>query len=191
MAPPRPPPFQPPQPQTPPRAGRAPDRLARDLCELLLRRRLVFRCERQFKKPPPGAKKLVKFPRKLTRAAPADALSYADDAFYAWGYDRPPSKWTPVLTVLALVVVLLACLFPIAPASIKVRVGGGGGGGPQQPTPVPPVCAACTDPLPTRPERLPLVLNHAPLAGRVPPPTLPTHAHARRRLRCSTRRRGC
>ncbi|KDD76972.1 hypothetical protein H632_c51p1 [Helicosporidium sp. ATCC 50920] len=96
--------------------------LPKALCELLLRRRLLFRCERQFKKPPPGAKKLVKFPRKVVRASPAEALSFAEDAFFAWTYERPPSKWTPVLTGLGLLGVLLACLFPIAPSFIKAGV---------------------------------------------------------------------
>ena len=44
--------------------------LARHVGHLLLRRGLAVRVDRVVKKPPPGSKKLVKFPRKITAVSP-------------------------------------------------------------------------------------------------------------------------
>lgn len=48
--------------------------------------------------------------------------SFAEDAFYAWTYDRPSSPWMLVFTILGMAGVLAACLFPLAPYGIKVTV---------------------------------------------------------------------
>lgn len=46
---------------------------AKDIVELLMRRGLLARCERLHKKPSPGGKKLVKFPRKLAAPVPSES----------------------------------------------------------------------------------------------------------------------
>lgn len=44
--------------------GKPPAEAAKEVCELLLRRGLLRRCDHLYKKPPPG-RKLAKYPRKL------------------------------------------------------------------------------------------------------------------------------
>lgn len=66
-------------PASPPApAGKAaeggPDELARHLGTQLLHRRLALRVDRLSKKPLPGSKKLVKFPRKLAQLPPEQAM---------------------------------------------------------------------------------------------------------------------
>ncbi|RMZ57486.1 hypothetical protein APUTEX25_003729, partial [Auxenochlorella protothecoides] len=102
--------------------AKTPEDQAKEVVELLLRRNLLQRCERMFKRPPPGSKKLVKFPKKLVPPGPGDVKSFAEDAFYAWTYDRPSSPWMLVFTILGMAGVLAACLFPLAPYGIKVTV---------------------------------------------------------------------
>ena len=41
--------------------------------------------------------------------------TFQEEFFYAWTYDRPMSPWTYLLSGLAVVVVMLCCLFPLAP----------------------------------------------------------------------------
>ena len=53
-------------------AGKSAEELPREVGQLLLRRKLLLRCERKYAKPPPGGKKPVKFPRKVVAAAPED-----------------------------------------------------------------------------------------------------------------------
>lgn len=52
--------------------AKTPEDQAKEVVELLLRRNLLQRCERMFKRPPPGSKKLVKFPKKLVPPGPGD-----------------------------------------------------------------------------------------------------------------------
>lgn len=137
-----------------------------------LRRKYVTKTERKFKKPKPGKKGLIKFPKTLephavsarhsppsacialhhvpwtarhaavqsTRPLPAcrcpepatrmrirgctharvhacaqDPNGWTESAFYVWRYNRPTSMWVHVGTVALPVVVVGACLFPLAP----------------------------------------------------------------------------
>lgn len=98
------------------------EELAKHLGQQLIRRRLTTRVDRQNKKPLPGSKRLVKFPRKLIPLPPEQANTFADDGFYIWLYERPTSIWTYVWTALIPLVVLGACLFPLAPNWAKIGV---------------------------------------------------------------------
>lgn len=107
-------------------AGKAaegePEELARHLGTLLLHRRLALRVDRLIKKPLPGSKKLVKFPRKLAQLPAEQAMTFADDGFYIWLYERPASPWAWIWTALIPLGVVGACLFPLAPNWAKVAV---------------------------------------------------------------------
>ncbi|KAL4437010.1 hypothetical protein ABPG75_004149 [Micractinium tetrahymenae] len=107
-------------------AGKAaeggPEEAARHLGTQLLHRRLALRVDRLNKKPLPGSKKLVKFPRKLAQLPPEQAMTFAEDGFYIWLYERPASPWAWVWTALIPLVVVGACLFPLAPNWAKVAV---------------------------------------------------------------------
>ena len=84
----------------------------------MARRRFFLRATRTHKKPKPGRKKLVKFPKKLVYE---QDQSWDEDAFYCWTFDRPTSPWLWVGSLLLVVVVFLMCLFPLAPYSVKVH----------------------------------------------------------------------
>lgn len=45
---------------------------------------------------------------------------FSEDVFYAWTYARPMSPWVYAGSGLAVVLVLLACFFPLAPYYVKV-----------------------------------------------------------------------
>lgn len=89
------------------------------LLQLLLRRKLVTRAERKFKKAKPGKKRLVKWPRTL-EASEEQGLD--EEAFYAWQYNRPTSPWLYVGGVLLVLATLGACLFPLAPHWLRLWV---------------------------------------------------------------------
>ena len=98
--------------------------------ELLVRRRAAVRAERIYWKPRPGMKRVAKFPKKIRQvaedSAPAtDAEGQRADAsntFYAWTFDRPSSPWALVGSLLIVVAVIAACLFPLAPRWVKLGV---------------------------------------------------------------------
>lgn len=48
--------------------------------------------------------------------------TFQEEFFYAWQYDRPSSPWLFVMSVLLVAVVLLFCLFPLAPQPVKLAV---------------------------------------------------------------------
>ena len=56
------------------RAGKTPDEQVQELGSLLLRDGELRRCERKFKKPPPGQERLVKFPKKVVGVGGPEAL---------------------------------------------------------------------------------------------------------------------
>jgi len=89
------------------------------MIELLLRRRLLAKAERVFKKPKPGKKRLAKWPKKLQ---PLNDVTFQEEYFYAWQYDRPSSPYLFLFSCLLVVVVILFCLFPLAPQPIKLAV---------------------------------------------------------------------
>ncbi len=101
------------------RPGRTFEDQVADFCDLLIRRELLRKAERKFKKPKPGRKKLVKWPRNLEAASEA---GFSEDAFYVWAYDRPTSPWTYLLSALVVVFTIGCCLFPLAPHHIRIWV---------------------------------------------------------------------
>lgn len=105
-------------------SGRSPDEAARDVLSGLLRRRLVLACGRKYKKPRPGKKKLVKWPKTLLPAGPGgEPLPLLDEeAFYAWTYDKPAGPLFFLLSGLAAVCVIGVCLFPLAPYNVRIGV---------------------------------------------------------------------
>ena len=83
---------------------------------LLLHRGYVVKCERVFKDPRKGRKKLVKFPHYLQQSRDQ---TFTEDGFYAWMY-TPPMSWSSVAVSGAFAVgVVLMCLFPLAPIWFK------------------------------------------------------------------------
>lgn len=104
------------------KGGEGPEEQARFLGQQLLRRQLARRVDRQIKKPLPGTKKLVKFPKKLALLPPNEATTFVEDGFYIWLYERPVSPWAYLWTALIPLAVVGACLFPLAPNWAKVGV---------------------------------------------------------------------
>lgn len=147
-------------------AGKGLEEQVSDLMLHFLRRKYVTKTERKFKKPKPGKKGLIKFPKTLEPHAVSalssacmhasmwpgsmcacfhvacgsavdspcacrcpeptarmrtrvvcmqDPNGWTEGAFYAWRYNRPTSMWVHVGTVALPVVVVGACLFPLAP----------------------------------------------------------------------------
>ena len=45
--------------------------------------------------------------------------TFQEEFFYAWTYDRPMSPWTYLLSGVAVAVVMLCCLFPLAPYPVR------------------------------------------------------------------------
>lgn len=95
---------------------------AKDLAEILLQKRILVRCERMYKKPPPGQARLTRFPRKLVLPEPQERATFARESFYAWGYQRPMSPWAYFYAGLIVLGVLFACLFPLAPLKLRLAV---------------------------------------------------------------------
>jgi len=48
--------------------------------------------------------------------------TFSEEGFYAWAYDRPASPYLWIFSVLIAVVVVGACLFPLAPYKVKLVV---------------------------------------------------------------------
>lgn len=92
-----------------------------ELVLLLLRRRLLLRCDRVYKKPKPGKKRLAKWPRKLVPHAPIEQ-AWSEESFYVWLYDRPASPWQYVWSLLLVVGVFAVCCFPLAPYWVRLSV---------------------------------------------------------------------
>lgn len=106
----------------PDKSGGDVDAQIKTLTQLLLRRGLIFRADRLYKKPKPGKKRLAKWPKKLVPVRDRDLQTFSEEGFYAWTYDRPASPYLWIGSVLIAVVVLAACLFPLAPYKVKLVV---------------------------------------------------------------------
>jgi hypothetical protein len=50
-----------------------------------------------------------------TVAALQDGFGWTEEAFYSWTYERPTSLWYYIGTIAVPIVVVAACLFPLAP----------------------------------------------------------------------------
>ena len=96
--------------------------MTKALAELLIERRCLVNAQRKFLKPPPGQRRLIKFPKKVLPVAGAEAKLYREDGFMCWTYDRPTPTWVYVVSALCAVGVVLVCLFPVAPSWIKIAV---------------------------------------------------------------------
>ena len=47
---------------------------------------------------------------------------WTEDSFYAWTYDLPASPWLLIGSIGLAAMVLLLCLFPLAPYKLKILV---------------------------------------------------------------------
>ena len=101
--------------------GKSMDDKIEYLGNVLLHCGLIQRCERIYKDPRKGRTKRVKYPHYLEKTK-NQSFSYPtndDDSFYAWTYDQPMS-WTFLIASWAVaILVMLACLFPLAPIWFK------------------------------------------------------------------------
>lgn len=92
------------------------------LAELLIERRLLVNAQRKFLKPPPGQKRLIKFPRKVLPVTGGAEKKFNEDGFMCWTYECPTPTWVYVASALAAVGVVAVCLFPVAPTGVKIGV---------------------------------------------------------------------
>lgn len=94
------------------RPGRGVDDQIRDLMHFFVNKGLVLKTDRKYKRPKPGKPRLVKWPRTLLTLRDQ---SWEETAFYSWRFDRPTSIWYYVATAAVPILVILGCLFPLAP----------------------------------------------------------------------------
>ncbi|KAF6255893.1 hypothetical protein COO60DRAFT_1702590 [Scenedesmus sp. NREL 46B-D3] len=112
-----------------------------DLVTRLLEAKLLLPADRKFKKPKPGKKKLVKYPRTLEPAvleanvtaglnelakcprtlAPA-VPEWSEELFYAINYEQPWGTMFYLLSALVVVGVIGVTLFPLAPHWVRLTV---------------------------------------------------------------------
>eukprot|EP00798_Chlamydomonas_sp_ICE-L_P014774 gene14774-20823_t len=94
------------------RPGRTEEDQIRDLMHFFVNKGLVLKNDRKYKRPKPGKPRLVKWPRTIEMSRDQ---SWDESVFYSWRYDRPTSFWYYIGTAAIPVMVILACLFPLAP----------------------------------------------------------------------------
>ena len=101
--------------------GKSMDDKIEYLGNVLLHCGLIQRCQRIYKEPRKGRTKRVKYPHYLEKTK-NQSFAYPtndDDSFYAWTYDQPMS-WAFLITSWAVaILVMLMCLFPLAPIWFK------------------------------------------------------------------------
>ncbi|GBG92067.1 hypothetical protein CBR_g54322 [Chara braunii] len=90
------------------------------VASLLLRRRLIIRCDRVNKVPRPGKKRLSSWPRRLDLHG--EQLFTEDDGFFAWTYDRSTTLLQTLMSFLVPVLTIGICLFPVFPYWFKLGV---------------------------------------------------------------------
>jgi hypothetical protein len=85
-----------------------------------MREGYIKRIDRVYDEPRPGRTRRVKFP-SFMQTLPRQLQRFTDDGegFYGWLYEQPTSWTTVVLSGLAAFVVVLMCLFPLAPIWMK------------------------------------------------------------------------
>lgn len=88
--------------------------------QYLLQKGYFVRCDRVHKTPRPGRTKRVKFP-KFLETVPRNQQQFTNDGegFYSWTYDQPMSWTFVILSVAVAFLVILMCLFPLAPIWFK------------------------------------------------------------------------
>lgn len=91
-----------------------------DIGNLLLKRKLILRCDRVVKILRPGRNRLSKWPARLELHA--EQTFSVDDAFFAWTFERRRPLWQTVLSILVPIVTLACCLFPVFPHWCKLVV---------------------------------------------------------------------
>jgi translocation protein SEC62 len=91
-----------------------------DIGNILLKRKLIVRCDRVSKTPRPGKTKLSKWPGRIE--IDQEQMFSENDSFYAWTFERRRPLWQTVLSFLVPVVTLACCLFPVFPHWCKLGV---------------------------------------------------------------------
>jgi len=91
-----------------------------EIGNLLLRRKLIVRCDRVLKTVRPGKTKLSKWPARI-EFFPEQKFS-EKDSFFAWTFERRRPLWQTVLSFLVPIVTLACCLFPVFPHWCKLGV---------------------------------------------------------------------
>jgi translocation protein SEC62 len=88
--------------------------------QFLLQKGYFVRCDRVHKTARPGRTKRVKFP-KFLETVPRNQQQFSNDGegFYSWTYDQPMSWPFSILSIAVAFLVILMCLFPLAPIWFK------------------------------------------------------------------------